>query len=281
MAMRSPSAGAIVVGMCIPHTPRVAFPDKAAPVFKQMIAAMQRAQNALHEAAPDVIVLVSAHWVSTFNIYVNAAGWHRGILTAMECPDLLRSIPYDFPGDPDLADAVALEANAHRIPVVTIDESSYVEDYGTIVPLQYLTPDSDIPVVSISSCLTSTLDECLALGEAIRVAVEGSGRRAAVISSSAFAHNLVRGPETWPTAEERNVDQHMIELLTGNRLTTARALLPSFASRAKYEAGGRPLATLLGALGKSYRGSLYGYGPSSGSGNPVIVFEPIGSPVHA
>lgn len=271
------SKGDIALGLCVSHTPRVAFPEKAAPVFQDMIEAMRHAGRTLRDREPDVIVLISAHWVTTFNIYVDSSEWHRGILTAMECPDILQSIPYDFPGDSDLARAIAADASAAGIPVVAFDESNYVEDYGTIIPLRYLTPDENIPVVPISTCLTSTLEECLAFGEVIREAVKKTGRRAAVVASSAFAHNVVRGPETWPTPEERTVDEHMIELLTGNRLTTARELLPSFANRAKYEQGGRPLATLLGALGKGYRGSLYGYGPSSGSGNPIIAFEPIGN----
>jgi 3,4-dihydroxyphenylacetate 2,3-dioxygenase len=268
------AAGEIVLGMCVTHTPRVAFPERAAPVFGEMIAAMRRAGETLRASDPDVAVLISAHWVTTFNVYVNAAERHRGILTAMECPDLLSSLLYDFPGDPELAAAVMREGRSAGVPVIAFDEPHYVEDYGTIVPLQYLAPDSEIPVVSISTCLTSTLEECFTLGGAIRSAIEQSGRRAAVLASSAFAHNVVRSPETWPTAGEREVDRSLIELLTGSQLDAARRFLPEFAAAAHYEQGGRPLATLLGALEHDYRGSLYGYGPSSGSGNPIIAFEP-------
>jgi 3,4-dihydroxyphenylacetate 2,3-dioxygenase len=273
--------GHIALGLCVSHTPRIASPENAGPAFQEMIAAMRRAGKVLHDHDPDVVVLISAHWVTTFNIYVDSSDWHRGILTAMECPDLLASIPYDFPGDAELAAAIASEGAAAKIPVIGFDEPNYVEDYGTIIPVRYLMPDEDIPVVPVSTCLTSTLEECLAFGEAIAAAVKKTGRRAAIVASSAFAHNVVRGPEKWPAPEERIVDEHMIELLTGNRLMTARELLPSFANRAKYEQGGRPLATLLGALGKGYRGELFGYGPSSGSGNPIIAFEPLGKLANA
>lgn len=80
--------GEIVLGMCVTHTPRVAFPEQAAPEFQALVAAMRRAGETLRKCAPDVIVLISAHWVTTFNVYVNAAVRHRGILTAIECPDL-------------------------------------------------------------------------------------------------------------------------------------------------------------------------------------------------
>jgi 3,4-dihydroxyphenylacetate 2,3-dioxygenase len=273
--------GEIIVGICAAHSPRIAFPDKSGEVWHPLIAAMRRAADTLAERKPDVVILASAHWVTSFNVYVEASPRHRGTLTAMECPDLLRAIPYDFPGDPELAQAIVERGKAAGMPVIATDEPSYVEDYGTIICLQYLTPKWDVPVVSLPVCLMSTLDESMQLGAAIREAVEQTGRRAAVVSSSAFAHNLVRGPERWPTAEEKAVDDHMIELMTEGRLATARALLPTFAHQAQYEMGGRAIATLLGALGDGWKGTFYGYGPSSGSGNPVIIFDRAKELAHA
>jgi len=273
--------GEIIVGVCAAHSPRIAFPEKSGAVWQPLIAAMRRAADTLAERKPDVVVLVSAHWVTSFNIYVEASPRHKGVLTAMECPDLLRAIPYDFPGDPELANAIVERGKAAGMPIIATDEPSYVEDYGTIICLQYLTPKWDVPVVSLPVCLMSTLEESMQLGAAIREGVEQTGRRAAVVSSAAFAHNLVRGPERWPTPEEKAVDDHMIELMTEGRLATARALLPTFAHQAHYEMGGRTIATLLGALGDGWKGTFYGYGPSSGSGNPVIIFDRTKELAHA
>jgi|SRR6185437_12883634 len=273
--------GEIVVGICAAHSPRIAFEEKAGAVWHDLIRAMHRAAGTLAERKPDVVVIVSAHWVTSFNIYVEASKRHKGILTAMECPDLLRAIPYDFPGDPELAGSIVEHGKSLGMPVIATDEPSYVEDYGTIVCLQYLTPKWNVPVVSLPVCLMSSLEECMQLGAAVREAVEHSGRRAAIVSSSAFAHNLVRGPERWPTPEEKAVDDHLIELMTQGRLETARALLPTFAHQAQYEMGGRAVATLLGALGDGWKGTFYGYGPSSGSGNPVIIFDRAQELAHA
>jgi len=267
--------GEVILGMSAAHTPRIAYPDKAGPVFQELIAAMRRAGETLRAAKPDAVVLASAHWVTSFNLYADSSKRHKGTLTAMECPDLLRAIPYDFAGDPELAEAIAEHARRDGLAAVACNEPTYVLDYGTVIALRYLIADSGIPVVPVSSCLASNVDESVKFGAAIRAAVLASKKRVIVISSAAFAHNLVRGPEKWPTPEEQAIDKHMISLLLpGGQLATAKALLPGFASRAKYEMGGRPLATLLGALTDDYRGELYGYGPSSGSGNPVIVFRP-------
>lgn len=267
--------GKIVLGLCVPHTPRIVDPAGAGAVFQPMVAAMQRAAGTLRAHTPDAVILLSAHWATTFNPYVDVDDRHRGVLTAMECPDLIGSVAYDFPGDRALGVRIVAEARARDVAAIATDEPNHVLDYGTIVPVRYLIPDQNVPVVPISSCPVSSLAEYVRFGEAIRAAVEAGDRRVAIVASAAFAHNLVRGPETWPTAEEKAIDDHLIRLLSAGELAEARTILPAFATRAKYEMGGKPLAALLGALGEGYRGDFYAYGPSSGSGNPIIVFQPV------
>jgi 3,4-dihydroxyphenylacetate 2,3-dioxygenase len=268
--------GTISMGLAVSHTPRIAFREKAGAAWHDLIAAMDKAGEALRKNAPDAVVLASAHWVTSFNIYADAAPRHTGLLTAQECPDLIRAVPYDFPGDPELAEAIAAEGKAAGLAAIAFHEPTHMLDYGTVVPMSYLVPDATMPCVPLPVCLMSGADECIALGRAVRSAIERSGKRVAVISSSAFAHNLVRGPERWPTDEEQGLDRHFIQLLCDHRTAaTARAIFSSFAARAHYEMGGRAVATLMGALGEDFDGTLLGYGPSSGSGNPVIVFEPV------
>lgn len=48
-------------------------------------------------------------------------------------------------------------------------------------------------------------------------------------------------------------------------------MLPGCVERADPEIGARHIAMLLGVTGPGHRGRLLGYGPSSGSGNPVIA----------
>ena len=85
-------------------------------------------------------MLISTHWVTSFNIYADAAPRHVGTLTAMECPDLLRAIPYDFPGDPALAYGIVTEAKALGLPAIAFHEPTHMLDYGTVIAMQYLRP---------------------------------------------------------------------------------------------------------------------------------------------
>jgi 3,4-dihydroxyphenylacetate 2,3-dioxygenase len=73
-------------------------------------------------------------------------------------------------------------------------------DYGSFVPMQYLDPHGETPVVTMPSVVLSTIEESLRVGEAIDAAAKQLGRRAIVLASSALSHFLVRGRDNWPDA---------------------------------------------------------------------------------
>ncbi len=263
--------GEMVGGFVVAHTPRIRDPEGAGGVFAPIVQGMRAAAEEIARLKPDVILIASCHWVTTFQPYVNAASRHRGILTSHEAPDLIHGWAYDYPGDPVLAREVAVAGKAHGIPVVIFDEPTFVLEYGTVIPLRYLTPNADVGVIPLSVCWASDLRECGAWGEAIREAVVKSDRRAVFVASGSFSHKLVRGPETWPAPGLQKLDHQLADLLTSGQNAAARALLPGYVEQADPEMGARHIAMLIGATGPDYRGQLLGYGPSSGSGNPVIA----------
>lgn len=263
--------GAIVAAFVVAHTPRIRDPEAAGEVFRPIVQGMRAAAAEVQRLKPDVILIASCHWVTTFHPYVNAASRHRGILTSQEVPDLIHGWAYDYPGDTPLARVLAETARQRGIPVVAFAEPTFVLEYGTVIPLRYLTPRADVPVVPLSICWVSDLAECVNWGEAIRDAVNRSDRRAIFIASGAFTHRLVRGPEAWPTPECQELDRRLIELLVKGQHAEALAFLPEYVKQADPETGGRHIAMLRGATGPGFRGRLLGYGPSSGSGNPVLV----------
>ena len=266
--------GELVGGFVVAHTPRIRDPEGAGGVFAPIVQGMRAAAAEIARLKPDVLLIASCHWVTTFHLYVNAARRHRGTLTSHEAPDLIHGWQYDYPGDPALAGEVAAAGKARGVPVVAFEEPTFVLEYGTVIPLRYLTPRADVAVVPLSVCWASDLKECMTWGEAVREAVVKSARRAVFVASGSFSHKLVRGPETWPAPDLQKLDHELADLLTMGRNAEARATLPQYVERADPEMGGRHIAMLIGATGGGYRGRLLGYGPSSGSGNPVIVLVP-------
>lgn len=52
---------------------------------------------------PDTIVIIDSHWFSTVEHLLSAHAYRQGIFTSSELPRGMAQIPYDFPGDPELA----------------------------------------------------------------------------------------------------------------------------------------------------------------------------------
>jgi 3,4-dihydroxyphenylacetate 2,3-dioxygenase len=257
------------------HTPRMCYPEKVQDFQKPLAEAMYKASERLFSVDPEVLVLVSTHWVASFNHYIDATPVHEGILTAMECPDLISNLHYRYPGDSELARALVAAGRAAGLPVIAVEDPTYVWDYGSVVPLRYLTPEANLPVINMTVCLTASLEESYQLGRIIGRVLRESPKRAVFVASGALAHNLVRGPERTPTRMEKKMEDEFADLLVKGDLETAWQTLPQFAQLAKVESGGRHVATWLGVMGDdAFRGEYLGWGPSSGSGNPVIVMYP-------
>jgi 3,4-dihydroxyphenylacetate 2,3-dioxygenase len=255
--------------------------EAKAPAFlRGVIAGSHSIGKEIREAKPDLLVLQSTHYVSTFNWYVTGQAVHEGHCVADEAPDLIPGWPYRRKGDPAFAEALVGEISSLGIPCHKNESPHYHWDYGTWVPLSYLDPEQGIPAVTLPCCISATLEECMAVGGAVRAVAERLGRRAVFIASTALAHKLVRGPGVWPSEGQQQRDRQFIAMLVEGRITEAKVQLNDYAAVQVAELGGRALATALGCLddksGARFTGRMHGaYGPSSGSGNASIAVRPV------
>jgi 3,4-dihydroxyphenylacetate 2,3-dioxygenase len=262
------------------HTPRyctyeAAFAGKLAhPDFKAVRDGLVEQGHDVAGAAPEVILITSCHLITTFPTVIDGTPRHRGILTAQEAPDLIHGVAYDFPGDYDLAAALVDRGSSSGLPCTLANDVHYPLDYGTVMPVVcYLDRAQRIPVVPVSVCLSADLNEAFAWGRIIAQTTRDLGRRAAFAASGSVSHRLVRGPETWPTAADQELDHRLAQLLADGEYDRLWGWLPDYTQAAQPEMGGRHLAMMLGALieaGTRYATTLHAYGPSSGSGNYVI-----------
>ena len=97
-------SGGLIASAVATHSPRMAIEETAPDFVRGLIAGSREMGEAVRGLDPDLIVLQSAHWVSTFNWYVTAHAVHEGVCMAEEAPDLIPGIPYRLPGDPDGVD---------------------------------------------------------------------------------------------------------------------------------------------------------------------------------
>jgi 3,4-dihydroxyphenylacetate 2,3-dioxygenase len=270
--------GGLIAVAVAPHAPRLGIEERVPAFQRGLIDGMKQMGQALRGLRPNLFVVNSAHWVSTFNWYATLQDPHRGVCVADEAPDLMPGTPYERKGDPAFARAFVEELKRAGIPALPNDSPHYQWDYAALVPLLYLDPDAEVPVVQIPTVHRGSLDEAVEVGRLLDRVAQDTGRRVCVIASTALSHALERGPEKWPTPERVELDKQLIGHLERGEVARLLDWLPSYSREAVAEMGGRVLAVMGGALAALHarvgalRGRLYGaYAQSSGSGNASIA----------
>ncbi|MBL6751112.1 MAG: hypothetical protein ISP90_11350 [Nevskia sp.] len=278
----------IVAAAIAAHVPTLGL-ARNTPDYQQGLATAERAMGEAIRTAlkPDLWIILSSHWVATFDWPVTCQPAHQGFCVADEAPQLIPGSPYEYRGDSEFAGALVEAFNAGGVPSQRNDSEHFAWDYGTFVPMQYLDPRGDVPVVVLPAVLMSTLEECLRAGEIVHATAGRLRRRAVFVASSALSHALVRGRHNWPAPERMQADQRFIALLKAGRIDEAVAGFADYCRLVRAEMDGRPLATLLGAAramaaaGAVLAGRQYGgYVQSSGSGNAVMLIAAAGSLVQ-
>jgi len=268
----------VIAAAVVPHVPTLGL-AKNTPDFQITLVEGARALGrALRALKPDLFVVNSAHWICTFGWYATCQARHEGICVADEAPDLIPGIAYQRKGDAEFASALIDEWQVQAVPGGRNDTPHYAWDYGSLVPLLYLDPDAEIPVVQIPTVIMADHAECMKSGRAVHAAAKRLGRRVVFIASSAFTHDLVRGRHFKPKPEREALDQRFIDQLKRGAVQEALAWLPEYSRAVVAEMNGKPIATLLGALrgmaedGANLAGEQFGgYAQSSGSGNANVV----------
>lgn len=262
----------IELSMLVPHVPSICHEDQVPDFQRDMVLGMKQVSKEIDRIKPDVIVLVSCHWPSTFFHYVDSTPSHEGILTAFEAPDLIKNVSYHFPGDHGLANELVKAGQEAGLQVQGVNDPYYVWDYGSVVPLRYLTPNEDIPVINLSVTLAASLEETYKWGQIIKKTLIESDKKIVFVSSGALSHNLVRGRHNKPTVSEHALDKQFIQCVMEQNYQEAYQMLHQYARLAGVESGGRHLAILLSMLEKDAKPTYMADGQSSGSWNALITF---------
>ncbi|MFD0853238.1 catechol 1,2-dioxygenase, partial [Actinomadura adrarensis] len=122
----------------------------------------------------DTVVVLDSHWATTVEFVTTAQDRRAGLYTSEELPRGMCRIPYDIPGDPELARAVAGFADKHGTWITPIDDPYLPIFYATVNLWTYLgVPDNPYldepgrPWISIGVCQTADTEDFLRLGRAL------------------------------------------------------------------------------------------------------------------
>lgn len=268
----------VIAAAVVAHVPTLSRAEITPDFQRTLVDGERKLGEDVRALKPDLWVIASTHWVSTFNWLATCQPEHKGVCVADEAPDLIPGLPYHYRGDPEFAAALVQEWQRRNIPAVCNDSPHYAWDYGTFVPLSHLDPNAAVAVVGVPVVLMSDHAECIKAGAAIQATAQALGRRAVFVASTALTHALVRGRHLTPTSERVDADQLLIDQLKRGAIEDIIAGFTQYSRTSVAEMGGRALATLLGVMleikhtGAALQGRQYGqYAQSSGSGNANVL----------
>lgn len=148
------------------------------------------------------ILVCSAHWETAGPFALTSAEMPGVLHDFSGFPPALSALDYPAPGAPGLA-ALA-RALLEEAGLEARLDSARPLDHGAWVPLRYLRPEGDLPVVQLSLPVPRTPELLLAAGRAL-TPLRHQG--VLVVGSGGLVHNLRRldwheasGPQPWATA---------------------------------------------------------------------------------
>src|SRR5438552_9385185 len=220
--------GEIVGAGLVSHVPTIMLPEEVRLEINEgkeisLVPGLRRLRSeVMDRLRPDTIVVMDTHWEVTFEHIVTAQERRSGTFTSHELPRGMRQIPFDFPGDPDLAFAVAKEAENRDDTWVLASDDPYLPIfYGTINVWSYLNGGERWVSVGINQ--TGQTGDFLLLGEVIGHAVARLDRRVVLLASGGLTHRFLpfrelRGRESSSldnimTPKARAADEHALELM--------------------------------------------------------------------
>ena len=155
--------------------------------------------------------MCSAHWEAPGPFRLSSAE-NPGVMHDFGgFPEILYTLDYPAPGSPDLAAEAAALLQVAGLPAEL--DSKRPLDHGAWVPLRYLVPGADIPVVQLSLPQSRTPEQLLAAGRALAPLRE---RGVLILGSGGIVHNLRRldwsgdsGPQPWAEAFQRWIHKRL------------------------------------------------------------------------
>ncbi len=284
--------GRIVGAGLISHAPVIMFPESfrieanGGRDFTLATGLKRLGSEVFDAAAYDTVLVFDSHWTTTTEFVVTSHGTRAGTFTSSEMPTILRQIPFELPGDPELAKAICSEAEREGTWAAAVDDPYLPIQYATLNLWTYLSRPGKA-WVSVSVCQTATPEDFLKFGRAISSAVEKTGRRVLILASGGLSHvfrplgelrrHLQGDPQNIVSAGARAADLQRIEWLEAGRHDLVIRTMPEFL-RYEPEASFGHYLMLAGAMGGedcALRGQPFSeYESGIGTGHIHLWFSP-------
>jgi len=285
--------GEVVGAALVAHVPTIMLPEAVRLEINDgeeitLVPGLRRIkEECLDRLKPDTVIVFDTHWESTFEHIVTAHGRRRGRFTSHELPRGMSGIPYDIPGDPELAKLIAKQAEGRDDTWILACDDPYLPIfYGTVNIWTFLgDPDTAWLSVAINQCCTT--EDFLLFGELIGNAIRESDRRVVLLASGGMthrffpfrelrAHESSAAPENILSIESYEADQRVLELMRKGDHAGIIDWMPEYGKAAPEGHFGHYLMMVSALGGARCRapGELFSeYEASVGTGQVHVWFE--------
>jgi 3,4-dihydroxyphenylacetate 2,3-dioxygenase len=285
--------GEVVGAALVAHVPTIMLPREVRLEINEgkeitLVPGLQRLKSeCIDRLQPDTVVLFDTHWEATFEHIVTAQDRRQGLFTSHELPRGMRQIPYDMPGDPELANLIAKQAEGREDCWILACDDPYLPIfYGTVNIWTFL-GRPDTRWISVALNQTCTTEDFLLFGKLIGDAIAQSDRRVVLLASGGMTHRFFdfkqlrqresqKAPDNIYDRAYYDADMQVLEKLrTGDHAAVIQDM-PSY--RKAYPEGHfghyLMLAAALGGEACRAPGELYSeYEASVGTGQVHVWFE--------
>ena len=285
--------GEIVGAALVAHVPTIMLPKETRLEINEgkeitLVPGLQRLKvECLDRLKPDVVIVFDTHWESTFEHIVTSHDRRQGKFTSHELPRGMKQIPYDMPGDPELATAIAAQAEGRDDCWILANDDPYLPlFYGTVNIWTFLgDPKTAWLSVALNQCCDT--DDFLLFGELIGNAIRGSDRRVVLLASGGMTHRFFnfkelrqresqKAPDNIYDRKYYDADMKVLDKMKAGDHAGVIEGMPEY--RKAYPEGhfGHYLmmASALGGRACTAQGELYSeYEASVGTGQVHVWFE--------
>jgi len=280
--------GEIVLAAKCTHVPTMLMSEQPGRIEGKRQAAIdghREIARRAKELGADTIVICDTHWVVNAGYHINANRRFKGLFTSNEFPQFIQDLAYDYEGNPTLGDLIAKKAMEKDVFTLSHQLDSLELEYGTLVPMRFMSREGDFKVVSIAAwCTVHSYETSRKIGEAIREAIEESDSKVLLVASGSLSHKIWanddyeanNGTFTISSEFNRQMDLHVLDMWKRGDISTFIKMLPEYAEKCSGEGSMHDTVMLLGALGwDKYTGKgevVTPYFPSSGTGQVNVIF---------
>jgi aromatic ring-opening dioxygenase catalytic subunit (LigB family) len=284
--------GEVVGAGLLAHVPTIMLPEQdrrelnGGEDFSLGPALQQLRRDVFETLDYDTVVVLDSHWFTTVEFVVSAQSRRAGLFTAEELPRGMCRIPYDWRGDPALAQAMERLAPGQSTWVTAIDDPYLPVFYATVNLWKFLGEGLDKQWVSVSVAQTGETEDFLRVGRVLGRAIAETDRRVLLIASGALSHTFWKlrqlrdheaaGLSHIRSPEARAADEERIEWFRRGDHKRVIDTMPAFL-RFRPESMFAHYLMMIGALGEgdcTAIGRQYGrYENSIGTGQAHLWFD--------